>query len=157
MCRSEKVIQKVPFTCISKGPAIVSTTPPKWAARARSKMKTSGITQQDLIRVLGVQTRGAVGHYFTGRRKINDDQAVALARYLGVTMDQLFADSDEIAHGDETVLSGASLDQLIDQLATKLRLSDGSQVSGDRIFLLKAALESLEDAAKAKFNGAKHD
>lgn len=55
-------------------------------------MKELGITQADLMPVLGVTTRGAVGHYLTGRRDLSPDQMAALAKHLGHTVDELQAD-----------------------------------------------------------------
>lgn len=60
-----------------------------WMDRARRRMHELGIRQDDLIRPLGVKTRGAVGHYLSGRRKPDPDQVVALARWLRMSTDEL--------------------------------------------------------------------
>ena len=63
---------------------------PEWAARAKAIMKKLGLTQEDLRETLGVETRGAVGHYFNGRRKLTVGQADNLAAKLQTNMDALF-------------------------------------------------------------------
>lgn len=45
-------------------------------------MKDLRVTQEDLKKPLGVSTRGAVGHYLSGRRDPSMDQMMALASYL---------------------------------------------------------------------------
>ena len=64
-----------------------------WADIARSRMNDLGIKQNDLLDVLEVDTRGAVSHYFSGRRQLSLPQAEALAHKLGLSMDALFASS----------------------------------------------------------------
>ncbi len=60
-----------------------------WQDRARSVMKEKGITQEALMDVLGVTTRGAVGHYMQARREPSLDQMKALAKHLGVNLEWL--------------------------------------------------------------------
>jgi transcriptional regulator with XRE-family HTH domain len=60
-----------------------------WIITARRRMKDLGVKQADLIRVLGVTTRGAVGHYLTGRRDLDGEQMHALAQFLGLTVEEL--------------------------------------------------------------------
>ncbi|MGR9117667.1 MAG: helix-turn-helix domain-containing protein [Gammaproteobacteria bacterium] len=55
-------------------------------------MKLKRIRQEDLLEVFGVTTRGAVGHYLTGRRQPTPDQIKALAAHLGCTIDDLLSD-----------------------------------------------------------------
>jgi len=52
-------------------------------------MKERVVKQDDLIPVLGVNTRGAVGHYLTGRREPSLAQIEDLARFLDVSIDWL--------------------------------------------------------------------
>jgi phage repressor protein C with HTH and peptisase S24 domain len=59
-------------------------------------MKALGLTQEDLVDTLGVTSRGAVGHYFTGRRHLKTHQALSLARHLGMSMDELFGDELDV-------------------------------------------------------------
>ena len=54
----------------------------EWKDRAKARMAELGLRQQDLIPVLGVETRGAVGHYLSGRRAPSTEQLVALAKVL---------------------------------------------------------------------------
>lgn len=52
-------------------------------------MKELSLIQKDLCRPLGVETRGAVGHYFKGRRELTFNQAINLSKVLHVTLDEL--------------------------------------------------------------------
>jgi len=52
-------------------------------------MAELGLNQNDLIEALGVQTRGAVGHYMTGRRDPSMSQMISLARVLRMSLDDL--------------------------------------------------------------------
>ena len=38
-----------------------------WIVQAKKIMRNKGITQKEISVVMGKSTRGAVGHYFTGR------------------------------------------------------------------------------------------
>lgn len=67
----------------------------EWFARAKRRMREVGVTQEDLKKPLGVKTRGAVGHYLTGRRQPNPRQLGALAKTLQTSVDWLFADQDK--------------------------------------------------------------
>ncbi|NSY32282.1 XRE family transcriptional regulator [Pseudoalteromonas sp. JC28] len=58
-----------------------------WVATAKKRMKDLGLKQCDLLDVFGVTTRGAVGHYFSGRQPINVDQLEALSKKLGIRID----------------------------------------------------------------------
>lgn len=62
-----------------------------WIDRAKQRMKILGLKQKDLIRPLKVDTRGAVGHYLTGRRKPDLDQVMALADVLECQVGWLLA------------------------------------------------------------------
>lgn len=52
-------------------------------------MTELGLNQADLIAPLGVKTRGAVGHYLTGRREPSAAQLLAMASVLQVSLDYL--------------------------------------------------------------------
>jgi len=67
----------------------------KWFDRAKKIMKDKGITQDDLIVYLGVKTRGAVGHYLTGRREPNAEQLAVLAKKLDCSLDWLVTGNSE--------------------------------------------------------------
>lgn len=60
-----------------------------WYDRAKLQMKVLGVTQEDLIPIFGVTTRGAVGHYLRGRRDPSVAAMVALADRLQITLDGL--------------------------------------------------------------------
>lgn len=60
-----------------------------WIINARRRMRELGVRQLDLMPVLGVTTRGAVGHYLTGRRDLTGEQMHALAQFLGMTVEDL--------------------------------------------------------------------
>lgn len=67
-----------------------------WITRAKEEMRKQKLTQEDVAKAMGKTTRGAVGHYFTGRSTPNIKQVIKLAEYLKVSFAWLVA-------GDETV------------------------------------------------------
>jgi transcriptional regulator with XRE-family HTH domain len=69
-----------------------SCQPPSWKARVQARMKELKIRQIDIARGLGVTTRGAVGHYFTGRRHMTAEQLVALAKTLKWSVAQVLGE-----------------------------------------------------------------
>ena len=60
-----------------------------WQDRVRSVMKENRVTQDALTDVLGVSTRGAVGHYLSGRREPSAAQLQSLAKFLRVSLNWL--------------------------------------------------------------------
>lgn len=64
----------------------------KWYTKIKRSMKDKKIIQDDLISVFGVKTRGAVGHYLSGRRTPSAEQFKALAEKFGLTIDELLAE-----------------------------------------------------------------
>ena len=60
-----------------------------WQDRAERRIKELGLARADLLKPLGVQTVGAVSHYFNGRRDPTPAQLIALARELKMTLDEL--------------------------------------------------------------------
>lgn len=66
----------------------------KWYDKAKRLMADKKIRQEDLIEVFGVKTRGAVGHYLTGRRQPDPGQMKALADKLGCGLDELLNEGD---------------------------------------------------------------
>jgi SOS-response transcriptional repressor LexA len=68
---------------------IIETMQNTWYERAKARMEELGLKQRDLIDVFGVETRGAVGHYLSGRRKPKPDQLAALAAKLEWSLDRL--------------------------------------------------------------------
>lgn len=77
---------------------------PSWTKIAVPRMKRLGITQDDLCQPLGVQTRGAVGHYFTGRRKLSDVQLVNLASSLRLSVGELLGEQPLYREIDDSEL-----------------------------------------------------
>ncbi len=60
-----------------------------WQHRALERMKKLNLIQADLMKPLGVKTRGAVGHYLSGRRPISALQMATLAQTLQMSIDEL--------------------------------------------------------------------
>lgn len=60
-----------------------------WFERAKERMQEIGVTQESLKDILGVETRGAVGHYLSGRRDPTPAQLSALAKKLRMSMDEM--------------------------------------------------------------------
>lgn len=61
-----------------------------WRTRVLQAMRNQGLTQEDLAPAFGVKTRAAVGHYLTGRSTPSIDQALAVAKRLGMSPNELF-------------------------------------------------------------------
>ncbi len=53
-----------------------------WISLIKATMKAKGINQESLAPVIGVETRGAVGHYLTQRRNLSIEQLRSLILYL---------------------------------------------------------------------------
>jgi transcriptional regulator with XRE-family HTH domain len=66
----------------------------EWYDKAKRLMADKKIRQEDLLGIFGVTTRGAVGHYLTGRRQPNPSQMKALADKLGCGLDELLSDRE---------------------------------------------------------------
>ena len=77
---------------------------PIWVDKAKKEMKRKGYTQQDIAPSMGKTTRGAIGHYFTGRSKPTLEQLENLAKFLGVSLSWLVAESNDIAVVDDDTL-----------------------------------------------------
>lgn len=60
-----------------------------WIERAKDLMKQQKKTQEDVAKAMGKTTRGAVGHYFTGRSKPTMEQVQELAKFLKVSFTEL--------------------------------------------------------------------
>jgi len=68
-----------------------------WRDRAKSIMREKRITQTDLATALGKSTRGAVGHYFTGRSEPDLEGFRVMASFLGVSLNYLLSgDTEEL-------------------------------------------------------------
>jgi transcriptional regulator with XRE-family HTH domain len=72
-----------------------------WLDKIKKLMLDQGITQDDLIPVLAplsknkTITRGAIGHYFTGRSEPSVGQIEVIANYLGVSLAYLFSGKEQ--------------------------------------------------------------
>lgn len=84
-------------------------------------MRELDVRQLDLMPVLGVTTRGAVGHYLTGRRDLTGDQMHAMAQFLGMTVEELQGDAPPEV---KPIVQRLSPDELV--LLEKYRASDDS-------------------------------
>ena len=60
-----------------------------WIVQAKKIMRNKGITQKDISAVMCKSTRGAVGHYFTGRSQPTIIQLKSLAEYLDISLAEL--------------------------------------------------------------------
>jgi len=60
-----------------------------WIIQAKKIMRDKGVTQKDIASAMGKSTRGAVGHYFTGRSQPTLNQLKSLAKYLDITLAEL--------------------------------------------------------------------
>ncbi|MGZ3767246.1 MAG: helix-turn-helix domain-containing protein [Mucilaginibacter sp.] len=63
----------------------------KWYDYAKGLMADKKIKQDDLLNVFNVKTRGAVGHYLSGRRTPSAEQLKSLADRLGISLDELMS------------------------------------------------------------------
>ena len=59
-------------------------------------MSKKGIKQKDLLKVFEVETRGAVGHYLTGRREPSVNQLQNFADFLGMKLEELIQEEKQI-------------------------------------------------------------
>ena len=86
-----------------------------WITKAKDLMRQRGITQQDLVPVMGKTTRGAIGHYFTGRSEPSLEQLEALAKFLGVSINYLIGN-------EESAINKTMLEQcveIVEEVATE--------------------------------------
>jgi phage repressor protein C with HTH and peptisase S24 domain len=70
-----------------------------WQERAKARMRDLKITQDQLIKVFEVTTRGAVGHYLNNRRTPSPAQMMRLASRLNMSVDELLggASADDVS------------------------------------------------------------
>lgn len=68
---------------------------PFWVPKVRAIMKKKGITLDDLAGVMKVKTRGAVGHYFSGRRQMTIERMVMLANIVGIDIKEMIQDPQQ--------------------------------------------------------------
>jgi len=75
-----------------------------WISRAKRVMAEKKLTQTDIAPSMGKNTRGAIGHYFTGRSKPTLDQLEGLSKFLGVSLSWLVSDTGENTAIDDDTL-----------------------------------------------------
>ncbi len=75
-----------------------------WISRAKRVMSEKSLTQTDIAPSMGKNTRGAIGHYFTGRSKPTLDQLEGLSKFLGVSLSWLVSDTGENTAVDDDTL-----------------------------------------------------
>lgn len=73
--------------------AVNNPSKPLWADLAIQRLRQLGLSRTDLIKPLGVETIGAVSHYFVGRRELSASQLKAMAEVLRVRLDELMGDT----------------------------------------------------------------
>ena len=102
-----------------------------WRDEVKKLMKAKRVTQVDLVPVLGVTTRGAVGHYLSGRRDMTPEQFYALLKYLGVGAKDVFEpstgpDPQAIARTIESLPpeSQVTLQKVADSFVKSAQLND---------------------------------
>lgn len=69
----------------------------KWYVRARLQMTKLNVTQEAVAEALGV-TRGAVGHWLSGRREPTLQQLETIAERIGCTRAELLDDDERAAY-----------------------------------------------------------
>lgn len=82
-----------------------------WFERVKDELKEQGKTQASLMPVFGVTSRGAIGHYLSGRREPDGEQLANCAQYLNVSLDWMisgrepkhpvFIDKDQVRETSE--------------------------------------------------------
>lgn len=77
---------------------------PDWRGIVEYVMKEKGVRREDLITPLGVTSASAVGNYFSGSRNLDLKQAVALARFLGLTLDEMMSNNITDYDSSDSVL-----------------------------------------------------
>ena len=112
---------------------------PYWASIAKKRMKELGITQSDLLDVFGVTTRGAVGHYFSGRSAINVDQLEALSQKLEMRINY-FPDSSGSVSVDD-------LEKVLDIWLPRLAQVGLVEYKAEVSSIKKLLMSSFEDEA----------
>ena len=95
-------------------------------------MRDQGVTQEELVPMLGVKTRGAVGHYLSGRRNMRPEQFYTLLKRLGVEAKDVFEpstspDPDRIARTIASLPPGSqvTLQKVADTFAKSAARWDG--------------------------------
>ena len=99
-----------------------------WAKRAKRLMSEQGVSQNDIIPIMGVKSSGAISHYFTGRNSPTVPAINALAKYLNVSPQYLLYGGDKNREVNGKLISQCS--KVVRDLNEKnnLELSEEQQI-----------------------------
>lgn len=111
-----------------------------WYERAKLRMRTLRLTQDDLCRPLGVKTRGAVGHYLTGRREPGPEQLKAIAQILKMSLDDLLGETSSFPALEQSPPQYITIDedllakclQFVEKTLNQLSYPAGHHIRNDR-------------------------
>lgn len=107
----------------------------KWYEKAKRLMTDKHIKQHDLIEVFEVKTRGAVGHYLSGRRQPSPHQMKALADKLGCGL-------DELMNSDEVSPAQAKINTIIRAAETAMAQSNHDFTEEEKLSVYRAAFNA---------------
>lgn len=132
-----------------------------WYDRARARMAELQLTQADLMKPLEVDTRGAVGHYLTGRRHPDPHQLIALAKVLKMSLDELLLgipmhqanEPPSMYVADEALL--AECMRMVDRLIGAMRYPRKSKIWSEAY--RSELVADLYRVAQEKFRGKLND
>lgn len=133
------------------------TMRPTWAINATATMNEQGIAQNSLTKVFDVDTAGAVGHYFNGRREPTIEQLQRLAKHLGVTIDRLVnppnplrkVDADYEAPKESTPSDISKVSLKYDSASKTTRKAVLALLSADEQPILKESLVCIVETINA--------
>jgi transcriptional regulator with XRE-family HTH domain len=118
---------------------------PYWVKIAKKRMRELGITQSDLLDVFNVTTRGAVGHYFSGRSAIDVDQLESLSQKLKMRIDYYENTSKSLAVDD--------VERMLDSWLPRFAQADLVEYKTDIATLKKLMLSSLSGQNDSEKSG----
>jgi len=119
-----------------------------WVARAKRLMMDKGITQGDLAPVLGKSTRGAVGHYFTGRTQPTLEQYQSMADFFNVSLSYLLTGDKDSVKVDSTRLRSCIL--AVSNVVEKNNLDVSDDQQAKLVAFLYAETPHGEDVSESK-------
>ena len=79
-----------------------------WVKRAKRLMSEQGVSQNDIIPIMGVKSSGAISHYFTGRNEPSMKSIDALAKHLNVSPQYLIYGGDKNREVDGKLITSCS-------------------------------------------------
>jgi transcriptional regulator with XRE-family HTH domain len=126
----------------------------EWYERAKERMAELGVTQNDLMSTFGVTTRGAVGHYLSGRRDPPSHLLVALADRLFLSLDKALRNKG--LKYDAAVVAPALLLAYRERLAfPKRKLLKREYPEYDQVVLEKLQGEIDEESRRSRQTSAR--